>query len=374
MQNGNVPLNLRFSSLNTLACLVGAALLASMSAQSAWCQSSVADESRPGAAPPTLRVVGGLAGVTQFTELEAPFWSQELARLSGGKYTASVVAFDRAGVPGAEMLRLIQLGVVPFGTVLMGSLSGSLPQYTAPDLAGLNLNVQQLRASVAAFRPYLQKALREEQGIEMLALYIYPAQMAFCKAPLKRLADLKGRRVRVSSAAQADFFSALGAIPLYTEFAQIVPRFEAGSVDCAVTGTLSGSAIGLHRLTTDLYELPINWGLAIFGANSAAWQALPEDLRALLSRELPKLEHRIWDESERNTAQGLACLSGKAVCGDGAAGNMKLVAAGDDDIRRAEQVFAQTVLPRWLQRCGAACATIWNTTIGPARHIALPRP
>ncbi len=354
--------------------LFGAALVSGLAAHAAWGQPAASDESRPGAAPATLRVVGGLAGVSQFTRLEAPFWNQELAKLSGGKYSASVVAFDRAGVPDAEMLRLIQLGVVPFGTVLMGSLTGQFPQYTAPDLAGLNLDLAQLRTSVGAFRPYLQKALRDEQGIELLALYIYPAQMVFCNRPMTRLADLKGRRVRVSSASQADFVSALGAIPLHTSFAQIVARLEAGSVDCAITGTLSGSTIGLQRLTSDLFELPINWGMAVFGANRAAWLALPEDLRMLLSQEIPKLEHRIWEESERDTAKGLACLSGKTACGDGKAGGMKLTPANGDDRRQAEQVFAQTVLAGWLQRCGAACATIWNTTIGPARHIALPQP
>lgn len=373
MQNKRVPLNRSSHPTSLGARLFGAALALCLSSP-VWCQPSAAQGARLAATPPTLKIVGGLAGVTQFNGLEAPFWSQELARLSGGKYTASVVAFDRAGVPGSEMLRLMQLGVVPFGTMLMGSLSGQFPQYTAPDLAGLNLNVAHLRTSVAAFRPYLQKALREEQGIEMLAIYIYPAQMAFCKAPLTQLSDLKGRRVRVSSASQADFFSALGAIAVHTSFAQVVARLEAGGVDCAVTGTMSGSAIGLQRLTSDLYQLPVNWGMAIFGANRAAWQALPEDLRALLSRELPKLENRIWDESERDTALGLACLSGKTACADGAPGNMTVVRATNEDMRRAEQLFAQSVLPRWLQRCGGACANIWSTTIGPARNIALPSP
>lgn len=338
----------------------------------AWSQPISA--TRPDTAPPTLKIVGGLAGVTQFTQLEAPFWSQELQRLSGGKYSASVVAFDQAGVPGSEMLRLMQLGVVPFATVLTSLLSGPFPQYSAPDLAGLNLDIAQLRTSVAAFRPYLEQALRNEHGVELLAIYIYPAQMVFCDKPLQRLADLRGRRVRVSSVSQADFVSALGAIPLHTIFAQIVPRFEAGGMDCALTGTLSGNDIGLQRFTTSLYQLPINWGMSIFGANRTAWLALPPDLRALLSVELPKLEARIWAESERDTAHGLDCLSGKALCAGSKQTSVRLVLASTEDQLRAEQVFAETVLPRWLQRCGPRCASIWNTTIGPARSIALPVP
>ena len=59
------------------------------------------------------------------------------------------------------MLRLLQFGAVPFGTALMSSFSAQYPEYTAPDLAGLNPDIATLRATLAAFRPYLEKALRD---------------------------------------------------------------------------------------------------------------------------------------------------------------------------------------------------------------------
>ena len=329
-----------------------------------------------GAAPPapTLRVVGGLAGVSQFTQLEEPFWSRDLARMSGGKYTASIVPFDRAGVPGADMLRLLHLGVVPFGTVLMSSLNARFPQYVAPDLAGLNPDMAALRKHVAAFRPHLERALREEQGIEALALYIYPAQMLFCKQPISSLSDLKGWRVRVSSVSQADFLQALGATPVHTEFAQIVSRFETGSIDCAITGTLSGNTLGLQKFTTHLYALPLNWGMAIFGANRAAWEALPSELRELLRRELPKLESAIWAESERDTTQGLLCNGGQPGCTMGKPGEMRIVPATAADKQRSRDIFAKAVLPHWLERCGPRCEEVWSTTIGPLYGSAVRFP
>lgn len=314
----------------------------------------------------TLRVVGGLAGLNQYTQFEAPFWSRELEHLSGGKFSANIVPFDRAGVPAAEMLHLVQLGVVPFGTVLLSSLNAAFPQYVLADLAGLNPDMKSLRANLAAFRPYLEQSLRDEQGIEALALYIYPAQMLFCKRPVTNLADVKGWRVRVSSAAQADFFEALGATPVHTEFSQVAARFKGGSIDCAVTGTLSGNTIGLANLTTHLYDFPINWGMAIFGANRAAWEALPADLRELLRRELPKLEAAVWAESERDTALGLACNAGTPACTTGKPGRMRIVPATAADKLRSREIFFNTVLPRWRQRCGARCADVWAQTIGKA--------
>ena len=329
----------------------------------------------PTVAPYRLRIVGGLDTISQYTRQEEPFWTKDLARLSNGRFQADIVPFNRAGVPGAEMLRLLQLGVVPFGTVLMSSFSSQYPQYTAPDLAGLSPDIATLRTTLAAFRPYLEKSLREQHGVEALAVYVYPAQVVFCKKPLRSLADLSGRRVRVSGASQADFFGALGAVPVLTSFLQIVPSLTAGNTDCAVTGTTSGNTLGLHKLTTHIHALPVTWGLAVFGANRAAWLALPADLRALLSRELPRLEAAIWAESERETANGFACNRGAPTCMGGSQGAMTVVPVTAQDERSRQEILTTTVLPRWVQRCGARCAELWNQTIGPVRGlVAAPPP
>lgn len=355
-----------------IARLATAALLCAgswaLGTQAAWAQGAGASP-RPAVAPYKLRIVGGLAGLNQYTRQEEPFWSKELSRLSGGKFDAEIVPFDRAGVPGSEMLRLLQLGVVPFGTTLMSSFSAQYPEYTAPDLAGLNPDIATLRSTVAAFRPYLEKALRDQHGVEALAIYVYPAQAVFCKKPLGSLADLAGRRTRVSSSTQADFVGALGGIPVLTGFAQIVTSLSAGNTECAITGTMSGNTLGLHTMTTHLHALPVTWGLAVFAANQAAWEALPPELRALLRRELPRLESAIWEESERETADGLACNRGAASCVGGRKGSMVVVPVSAQDEKSRREILASTVLPRWVQRCGPRCADIWNRTIGPVRGL-----
>ncbi|WP_082493252.1 TRAP transporter substrate-binding protein [Acidovorax sp. Leaf160] len=327
-------------------------------------------------APIRLRVVGGLGLVTQYTQFEEPFWTRDLSRLSGGRLVADIVPFDRAGVPGVEMLRLLQLGVVPFGTALMSSFSAQYPQYTAVDLPGLSADIASLRRASAAFRPYLEEALREEHGVEVLAVYVYPAQVVFCKKTLTRLDDLAGRRVRVSSPAQADFVAALGAEPVVTAFAQQRSSLESGDVDCAVTGAMSGNTLGLDTVASFLYPLPLNWGMAVFGANRAAWNALPADARTLLRTELGRLQEAVWAQAERETAQGIACNTGQASCRDGRKGAMVLVPVSERDDRRRLEVFRTSVLPKWRRRCAVNCDEIWERTIGahsPSGSQAGPR-
>lgn len=319
-----------------------------------------------------LRVVGGLSGVNQYLRHEEPFWSKVLPRLSNGRWSAEVLPFDRAGIRGQEMLSLIQLGVIPFGTVLVSQDSGRDLEISAPDLAGLNPDMATLRRSVAAFRPWLTTMLRERRGVEVLAMYVYPAQVVFCSKPLKNLADLAGRRVRTSSPSQADLVQSLGATAVPTGFADIVPNLRAGNIECAITGTMSGNTIGLHEMTSHVHGMALNWGVSVFAANGAAWAALPAELKALLQRQLPTLEAAVWAESDRETLAGIGCNTGTSACVGGRAGRMTEVKVSPDDERRRREIFARVILPRWIERCGAGCAAVWNDTLAASSGIRAP--
>lgn len=319
-----------------------------------------------------LRIVGGLAGIHQYTRHEEPFWTRELPRLTAGRATAEIVPFDRAGIRGQEMLRLVQLGAVPFGTALLSLSSSMDAELIAADLAGLSPDIESMRRHTAAFRPHLARILHERYGIELLALYIYPAQEIFCVRPMKGLASLSGRRVRVSAPSQADFVEALGGIPVQTGFADIVPTLRSGSIECAITGTMSGNIIGLHEVTQYLHTAPITWGLAAFVANGAAWGALPADVREVLQRALPALEREIWSESARETGDGIACNVGAATCTGGQRGRMVEVPESTEDRQLRRNILAKTVLPRWVQRCGPQCGQVWRRTIGPVSGIDPP--
>ena len=207
-----------------------------------------------------LRIVGSLAGLNPYTKHEAPFWTITLPALTANRVQAEIVPYDRAGIRGQDMLRLIKLGVVPFGTVPLSLSATDDVLIGAPDLAGLNPDLAALRRTAAAFRPVLAQHLRQQHGAELLMVYPYPAQVLFCKTAFSVLADLAGRRVRVSSATQADLVDALGGLPVYTGFADLLPQMRAGALDCAITGTMSGYTVGLAGATSYLHTLAIGWG------------------------------------------------------------------------------------------------------------------
>ena len=324
-------------------------------------------------APIRLEVVGGLAAVSQYTKFEAPFWLRDVPQLTQGRVQAEIHPFDRSGLPGEEMLRLMRLGVVPFGTALLAQVSGDEPELNAVDLPLLNPDMASLRTTVGLYRAHLHQILREKYGIELLGIYSYPAQVLYCTHSLATLKDLAGRRVRTSAVGQSEMMSALGAIPIVTPFSEIVNAIKNNVVDCAITGTMSGNQIGLPEVTSYIYPMAISWGLSFFGANGAAWDQLPPDIQGELLGGIHKLELSIWDAADRETASGLACDIGASDCTGGKIFHMTLVPIKPADDAQRELLLSKSILPRWIQRCGNDCVTAWNETLGPALGIqALP--
>ena len=324
--------------------------------------------------PIRLQVIGGLASVTQYTKVEQPFWQSEIKDLSAGRISATIRPLDAGGLRNQEMLQLMRLGVVSFGTALLSNVSGDEPELNAVDLPALNPDVATLRRTVGAFREHLRKILRDRYDIELLGVYTYPAQVLFCAKPFKGLDDLAGRKIRTSSVGQSELMSALGARPIILPFAEATAALRDGVADCAITGTLSGYEIGLPDVSTAVHTFAISWGVSIFGANETYWNSLPQDARAIISRGVSQLEEKIWSQAQADTQLGLACDAGAADCPGKPERPMTIVPTSSADAERRRRLLTEVVLPRWVERCGQDCVSSWNTYLKPIHAIEAKAP
>jgi TRAP-type C4-dicarboxylate transport system substrate-binding protein len=304
--------------------------------------------------------------VSQFVRYERPFWTQRVPDLTGRRVRAEIAPFDHSGIRGQEMLQLMRLGVVPFGTVLLSAAAADEPELNGLDLPILNPDISALRRMVELWQPRLRALLKERYRVELLAIYTYPAQVVFCRQPFGGLSDLAGRRVRTSSVGQSELVAGLGATPVVMPFAETTRAVRSGAVECAITAALSGNAIGLHEVATHVSRLAVSWGVSVFGANADAWAALPADLRDQLRAALGRLQDEIWQAAEHETEQGLACNAGRPACTDGRPGRMSLVEEHWQDEARRLQLLREVVLPGWVQRCGTECVVSWNRHAAPA--------
>lgn len=319
---------------------------------------------KPAAAQPgaiELDVIGGLAGVSQYEHFEEPFWSTTVPVITGGRVHAHVVPSERSGVRGQDVLQLLRLGVVSFGNVLLALAASEEPELNGIDLPLLNPDIRALRQTTEIWRPRLTALLEEQYGVKLLAIYTYPAQVMFCRDAFSGLSDLTGRRIRTSSVGQSELVSALGGIPVVIPFAEIVSAMRRGVVQCAITGSKSGNSIGLHEISTHISRLGISWGVSIFAANLAYWEALPEEIRQQLASGIERLEQDIWAASDQETRDGLNCNAGHATCIRGRPGSMTIVDENAQDNVKRISLLTDTVIRNWVKRCGAECVRSWNS-------------
>jgi len=310
-----------------------------------------------------LKVVGGLGQAVQFKKFEEPFWDHELAERSNGRVTAEVTPYDTDGLSGPELLQMTRLGAITIGDVPLAQVASEDPEVAGVDLAGMNGDIDALRRSIKAYQTTLADLYRDRYDLELLAIWSNPAQVVFCNRPISGLADLRGLKVRVASAMHGDFVKGLGGIPITTPFNALMDALRQHVADCAITGAISGYQIGLQNVTSYVSDATVSWGPNILIANHASWERLPPDLRDFLTARIAELGERLWHNADRETSNGIACLTA-GPCDAGPPARMTLVPTSAEDRALVRKSLVDSVLPRWSERCGADCIANWNKTIG----------
>jgi TRAP-type C4-dicarboxylate transport system substrate-binding protein len=311
-----------------------------------------------------LKVVGSLSTLTPYKEHEHPFWTRKVPELSGGRVTAEIRGFNEMGMKGPELLRLMSTGVVEFGTATLAYFASDNPINEAIDLAGLAPDLKTARQVTDLFYPVYEKVYGEGSRVKLLGISTYPAQVFFCNAPVRGLADLRGRKVRTSSRTQAEFVEALGASSVTLAFAEVVPALQNKVVDCAITGSMSGYSAKWYEVSTHLLALPVNWNQQIHAVSQKSWERLDTKVRTFLQANITTLVNDIWSAAEQQTREGLDCNTGAAACPHPVKGRMTLVMPSDADRTLLRKVMHESVLPKWAARCSADCVQSFNATIG----------
>lgn len=319
------------------------------------------------AADVSLRVMGSWDMLSQYQEYEAPFWQQELPRLSDGRMQAEVQAFNKAGLKGSEVVRLMKLGMVDVGTAVLSYISADDPVVEGADLAGMADSLPLAHRIADAYLPELDQYYRERHGIHVLALWPYSAQMLMCRKPLAGIQDLKGRRVRVSLRTSSDLIERFGALTLNIPFDETYQRLQRGEADCLITGTYSAYTAGFHKVVHHLYDFSLGWSVMMLGINENVWQSLTPQDQQVLQQGTAGLSERLWQAADSQTRTGIQCMSGQSACPappDAPRGQMVVHALSAADRARIARALQESVLPRWAERCGKRCVDNWQRSAG----------
>ena len=131
----------------------------------------------------------------------------------------------------------------------------------------------------------LMLGLGADKGLHGVGLFTSQPSSIIAKNPIRHLADLKGRKLRVfASQFQSEAFGRLGVTPVAMTLGDVLPALQQGAIDGAVAGTVI--YVAMHygdaaKSVTDIGQ-PVVFGLA---AVSKKWyDSLPADLQQILDK------------------------------------------------------------------------------------------
>ena len=332
-----------------------------------------AAQSLPAGPKITVSAVTQLSpALPQYKDVDVPMLREQMPKASNGRIEFNLKSYPEMNVQGPEVIRLVRSGQVDIGGAPLTTVSGDVPLLDGFDLPGLHTSMEQVRKAGQALLPAANKEL-ERLGVRIIATSPFPAQVFFCKQPVKSIADLKGRKIRVAGPSQGDFLNALGAQPVAIAFGEVYTALERGTVDCAVTGTGTGNAQKWYEVANHLYTLVASWGISGYMVNIAWWNKLDPAVRKFLEGYFAKVEETQWALGLKLTQDGIDCNIGNA------AGckiftlltdkKMTLTKPSDADNALARKVLVDTVLPNWVKRCGGSCGTAFNASIAPLAGV-----
>jgi len=318
----------------------------------------------------SFKVVGTWSNLTNWQQNEQPFWTKTMPEASKGQITANIQSLSELGLKGTEIVRMVKLGLFDFahGVAIYIAEDATVE---GVDIAGVAKTFDQARKMVDAYAPILNATFEKKYGARAMNYYIWPSQMFYCNSPIKGLADIKGKKVRVQGTSQGDLVEALGGTGVTIPFAEVVPALQRGTVDCGITGTMPAYKAGWHEVTSHVLTLPVGFSVSFTIASLATWNKLDDKSKAFIDGSIKGQTDKWWQVIIDEDKEGLNCTTGTGPCSVGKPGKLTKVEPTAADNAILETAMKDVVLKRWAKRCGAdaACISNWNATAGKVANL-----
>jgi TRAP-type transport system periplasmic protein len=315
-----------------------------------------------------LRVAGNLlaTGLIQ-QKKEQPFF-ENLAKNSGLPLDVDYKPMDVTGIKDIEGLRVLKSGLFDIVTLRLAQVSRDEPFFLGPDIVGLNPDYETARKVVDAYRGAFDSRLGERFNAKLLGIWPFGPQVVFCNVPIRGLADVKGRKVRVYDQSLAKFIERIGGVPVTISFGETQQALSLKTVDCAITGPSSANTAGWPEVSTHFMPLGFQIALNAYAINLNSWKKFNASQQAKIEAAFGALEKDIWAYSEEIFDDAVRCNVGKDPCTTVKKYRMVEVPVSQDDLKLVRDAIASVSFPAWSEICERSykgCSETWKKLLGP---------
>jgi TRAP-type C4-dicarboxylate transport system substrate-binding protein len=233
----------------------------------------------------TLRLHHFLPAQANVPRLVLDVWADRVEAESGGRIRIERYAAMSLGGTPAELMDQAIDGVVDIVWTVNGYTPGRFPR---TEVFELPFMVADARAASAALWQMYETHMRDDfEGVHMLAMWVHGPGLFHTSRPVRTPADLQGMKIRGGSRAVNDLLGLVGAEPVGMPVSGVAEALARGVIDGTTIPWEVTTALRVPELVNNHTEFEgpglytLTFSLAM---NQAAYDALPEDLRAVIDR------------------------------------------------------------------------------------------
>jgi TRAP-type C4-dicarboxylate transport system substrate-binding protein len=207
-----------------------------------------------------------------------------------------------------EIPRAVKTGQVQLGEVFIGIMGNTHPVFKHDNIPFLATTFDDAEKLWAAARPEVEKQL-DKDGMTLLYTVAWPAQSLYTKAPVNRLEDLSGLKMRAYSPSTSRLADLMNTTPTTVQVPDIPQAFSTGIIDAMITSPstgVNGQAWDYLEHFTDVRAwIPKN----VVVVNKRAFKRLDDKTRQVILDAAAKAESEGWKRVRVTAAEDTKTLA-----------------------------------------------------------------
>jgi TRAP-type transport system periplasmic protein len=261
---------------------------------------------------------------------------------SGGRIKIELYSASKLG-PMAREIEGLQFGSIECAIIPPEFFVGVDERFELPATPGLvdSLAHGQRLSAQADFNK-LMLGLGADKGLHGIAIVMALPSSLISKAPIRHLADMSGKKIRVTaSKLQLEAFARLGASPVALSTGDILPALQQGAIDGSISGITVYNAMHFQDAAKYVTEIGQPAIFLIIETSKRWFEALPKDLQEIVDRDaaaaaaaLSPATATLYDNARKSwTGNGGELISFPA---DEQAAMMKTLAGVGEDVAKTK--------------------------------------
>lgn len=157
----------------------------------------------------------------------------------------------------------------------------------------------------------LAQGVYGDQGVHLVGLTMRPGESLHFNEPIRSLEEFRaaGPKVRTIPGIPSDVFAAMGGSPVHISGSEVYSAMDKGIIDVGEwTGLADNYSVGLHEVSDAFlypaFHSPV--GVDDVFVNQAAWDALPDDLKAIFATAVANWSQHQWERMFLEDGKALA--------------------------------------------------------------------